>query len=254
MKQRNSPDNAWICYHQPNPRARLRLFCFPYAGGSASIFRLFAEQLPVEIEVCPVQLPGRESRFMEKPFSHIEQLIIELHAALLPYLDMPYAFFGHSMGALVSFELARSLRRENHVTGPLHLIASAHRAPHIPNTSPLIYQLPETQFLEELRRVNGTPEEVLQNRELLQLLLPLLRADFELCETYTYKQEQPLNCSISAFGGLQDQEITYESMQAWNIHTSKSFIIRFFAGDHFFLNGNQTDLLTAISQDLHEYL
>jgi len=228
----------------------VRLFCFPYAGGGASIFRNWSEKLPQEIEVCPVQLPGRENRLMELPFSNLDALLASLMPSLLPYLDMPYAFFGHSMGALISFELARLLRRTKHGTGPIHLFVSGRCAPHIPDIDSPVHHLAEPAFIEEIRRLRGTPEEVLQNAELLRVIIPLLRADFALCETYTYGKEIPLNCPISAFGGLQDEGVSREAIAAWQKQTFHTFKMHFFAGDHFFLRKEQASLLNVLAQDL----
>lgn len=245
--------DSWIQHGQPKLRSRLRLFCFPYAGGGASIFRTWSENLPPDIEVCPVQLPGRESRLLETPFTHIPSLIEPLAQALLPYMDKPYAFFGHSMGALVSFELARSLRRQ-HSIGPVRLFVSGRRAPQLPDPDSPIHHLPESAFLDELRRLQGTAEEVLRDTELLQLLLPLLRADFAMCETYLYTSGEPLACPISAFGGLQDDEVPRYELAAWREQTWGTFKLRFFVGNHFFLHTARTSLLQALSQDLLNYL
>lgn len=229
----------------------MRLFCFPYAGGGASLFRHFPNQLPPEVETCPVQLPGRENRLGELPFSDINALLPALSQALLPYLDKPYAFFGHSMGALISFELARALRRQENVPGPVHIFVSGHRAPQLPDPTPPVHHLPDEQFLDALRRLNGTSEAVLKNSELLQLLLPLLRADFSICDTYEYTQEAPLNCPITAFGGIEDEEAPCESIQAWRDQTSFTFRTRFFAGGHFyFLEEERETFLQALSQEL----
>jgi medium-chain acyl-[acyl-carrier-protein] hydrolase len=241
--------DQWILYSRPRKQAQLRLFCFPYAGGGASIFRNWAEMLPSTIEVCPVQLPGRENRLLETPFSSISSLIEPLALALVPRLDLPFAFFGHSMGALISFELARYLRGKGYPFAPVHLFVSAHRAPQLPDPDPPAYYLPEAAFLNELRRLNGTPEEILQNPELLRLLLPTLRADFALCETYKYVSDAPLSCPITTFGGLQDYEVSYEMLTAWRQQTSSTFTLRYFAGDHFFLHNEQTALLQALSQN-----
>lgn len=254
LKRCASPNEPWIQYWQPKPQARLRLFCFHYAGGGASLFRLYPTHVPAEIEIWPVQLPGREQRRLEQPFSALPALIDALQQALLPYFDGPYAFFGHSMGALVSFELARALRRRGHRPGPLHLGVSGHRAPQIPNHKTPTYNLPEPQFLEALRHLNGTPEEVLRHDELMQLLLPVLRADFAVCETYSYRPEAPLACPISAFGGRNDVDVPTTSLEAWREQTQNTFRCRFFAGDHFFLHKEQQALLTALSQDLQAYL
>ena len=241
--------NSWLPYARANARTRLRLFCFPYAGGSASIFRMWSAMLPPEIEVCAVQLPGRENRVRELPLTQLNLLIQVLTEAFLPYLNMPFAFFGHSMGALVSFELARQLRRQNYPT-PLHLFVSAHRAPQIRNFSPPIHQLPETLFVEKLRLLNGTASEVLEDDELMQLLQPTLRADFAICETYSYTTEDPLVCPISAFGGLYDDEVSYNDLAAWHEQTSSLFTLHILPGNHFFLHNLREPLLGAISKDL----
>ena len=241
--------DSWIAYRMPSPQARLRLFCFPYAGGGVSIFRAWSDSLPADVEVCPVQLPGRGTRLMEPPFTRLSPLIEALTQALFPLLDKPFAFFGHSLGALVSFELARQLRRE-YAVQPVRLFISADRAPQIPNRDPPIHSLPEGEFLVELRRLNGTPREVLEDEELRQIMLPLLRADFAVYETYGYSTEPPLNCPISAFGGLQDHRVSRGDLDAWRDQTSVSFSLRMFPGDHFFLNTTQPVLLRVLSQEL----
>jgi len=244
--------DSWITCRKPIPKARLRVFCFPYAGSGVSIFRAWSDSLPAEVEVCPVQLPGRGTRLMEPPFTRLSPLIQALAQALFPLLDKPFAFFGHSLGALVSFELARQLRRQ-YAVQPVRLFISADRAPQIPNRDPPIHNLPEGEFLVELRRLNGTPREVLEDEELRQIMLPLLRADFAVYETYGYSTEPPLNCPISAFGGLQDHRVSRGDLEAWREQTSVSFSLRMFPGDHFFLNTTQPPLLGALSQELRGY-
>jgi medium-chain acyl-[acyl-carrier-protein] hydrolase len=241
--------SSWIEYLKPNPQAHLRLFCFPYAGGGASIFRTWANDVPTGVEVCPVQLPGRENRLIERPFTRLSSLVQALAQAISPYLDMPFAFFGHSMGALISFELARELRKQNS-PGPSHLFVSGHRAPELPPRRRPIHQLADAAFKAELDRLDGTPEEVLQNAELMELFLPLLRADFAVCETYIHSPEAPLNCSISAFGGLQDKEVPFEDLEKWGDQTNRSFTLRRFPGNHFFVHSARDLLLQAIFKDL----
>lgn len=241
--------NAWILYSRPNPRSRLRLFCFPYAGGGASIFRTWSQMLPTEIEVCAVQLPGRENRMSESPFLQLSSLVQALTKALQPYLTMPFAFFGHSMGALIGFELARQLRSQKSKI-PVHLFVSASLAPQIKHRHEPIYQLPDAEFLQELHRLNGTAQGVLDNAELRQLMMPVLRADFTICDTYVYTPEEPLPCPISAFGGYQDSEVTFADLEAWHVQTSSSFKLHTFQGDHFFLRSAQAPLLQAVAHDL----
>ncbi|HET6976592.1 MAG TPA: alpha/beta fold hydrolase [Pyrinomonadaceae bacterium] len=239
----------WLTCPKPNPRARMRLFCFPYAGGRAAIFRTWPDELPPEIEFYAIELPSRGKRIRESPITRMEPLVRGIAGAVEPLLDKPFCFFGHSMGALTSFELARLLRRERRPQ-PSYLFVSGSAAPQIPDAHPCTYDLPEPEFLDVLRRLNGTPREVLENEELLQLMLPTLRADFELLQVYKYADEPPLSCPITAFGGLQDKEVSREELEAWRAQTAATFILRNFPGDHFFLNSDRARLLWVISQEL----
>ena len=226
----------------------MRLFCFPYAGGGVHVFRAWADNLPKTVEVCPIQLPGRGARMMDAPYTRMAPLVYAAAEAMLPHLDKPFAFFGHSMGALVSFEVARWLRRQ---TGPepIRLFVSGCFAPDIPDPYPL-HKLPDAELLEGLRRLNGLPQEALENAELMSLLLPTLRADCMVTETYTYTDESPLNCPISAFGGLQDHLVGRTHLEAWRQQTTAFFSLRMFPGDHFFLHSAQRLLLLILSREL----
>jgi medium-chain acyl-[acyl-carrier-protein] hydrolase len=239
--------DPWISFSKPGREARLRLFCFPYAGAGAFIFRTWPDDLPGDVEVCPVQLPGRGTRLMEPPFTQLLPLVEALAHALAPFLDKPFAFFGHSLGALVSFELARCIRREWGVH-PARLLVSASRAPQIPHRGQPIHTLPEKEFLAELGRLNGTPSELLEHKELMEIMLPLLRADFAVYETYMYAPEPPLNCPISVFGGIQDHRVKNSDLEAWRAQTTGSFSLRMFPGDHFVLK--QPLFLRLLSQEL----
>jgi medium-chain acyl-[acyl-carrier-protein] hydrolase len=243
-------NDEWVQYRQAKPQAMVRLFCFPYAGGGASLFRNWVQKFPPEIEVCPVQLPGRENRLRQEAYTNIHLLLEPLARALQPYFDMPYSFFGHSMGALISFEITRYLRRDKHTLQPVHLFVSGRRAPQIPNTDAPLHQLPEDRFIEALRDLKGTSESILQTTELLQILLPLLYTDFALCETYKYISEKLLTCPITAFGGLQDKDVPRDTAAAWKEQTQGPFRLRFFIGDHFFLHQEQNSLQQVICQDL----
>jgi medium-chain acyl-[acyl-carrier-protein] hydrolase len=242
-------DDAWVICPKPNPLSSLRLFCFPYAGGGALNFRTWSQGLPVSVEVCAVELPGRGKRIWEAPFTQALPLVQAIAHALLPYLDKPFAFFGHSMGALVSFEVARLLRREYGIA-PVHLFVSGRSAPQLPAKEPPIHALPEPAFIEELRRLNGTPEAVLENVELMELLLPILRADFAVLETYVYATEPPLQCPITAFGGLQDVKVSVDRLEAWRQQTSADFSRQMLPGDHFFVQSAQPLLLQFLSREL----
>lgn len=233
---------------RPNPQATLRLFCFPYAGGGASIFRDWPNHLPETIEVYSVQLPGRGSRLMEAPFTRMPDLVDTVAQAILPHLDKPFAFFGHSMGAMISFELSRLLRKRQRLE-PQHLFVSAAGAPQTFDAGHMIHNLPDSKFLKRLRELNGTPREILESSELMQLMLPTLRADFAVSETYLYTHEPPLDCAITAFGGLQDYEVSRKRLEAWRSQTNAAFSLQMFAGDHFFLHHAQR-LLQALSKEL----
>lgn len=241
--------SAWITCPHPNPQATLRLFCFPYAGGGTLSYRPWAELLP-EVEICPILLPGRERRLTEPAFTELSALIAALSSAILPYLDKPFAYFGHSMGGLLAFELIRHLRPERH--SPLHLFVSGCRAPQLPDPEPLLHTLPDDEFLEALRRFNGTPDEVLANQELMAVLLPMIRADFTLLKTYGYSPQKPLSCPITVFGGLQDTTVAYDHLNAWQSQTDAAFSLHMLPGDHFFLHSHQHLLIQVMTVALVE--
>jgi len=251
VKPSVSPAERWLAYREPSPRARLRLFCFPYAGGGASVYRGWGASLPNDVEVCPVQLPGRENRLREAPFTHFEPLIQAIADVLPPFFDLPFAFFGHSMGAMISFELVRELRRRGGPL-PLHLFVSGRRSPEVPPREEPIHELPEPEFIAKIRELNGTPEEVLQHTELMRLLLPILRADFTINETYALTPDAPLEIGISAFGGLGDHEVTREDVAAWGKHTTGRFRMRMLPGDHFFLHSAKDLVTESMARDLAE--
>jgi medium-chain acyl-[acyl-carrier-protein] hydrolase len=240
--------DRWLAYFRPNPKAEVRLFCFPYAGGGASLYRGWQGALPDWVEVCPVQLPARETRFKEPAFTRLAPLVEAVAQSLRPYLDRPFAFFGHSMGALLAFELSRRLQR-NHGRGPIGFVVSGCGAPQT-RTQSALHALPPVQFREELRRLNGTPAPILDNDELMDLLLPTLRADFSLCETYAYADGPSLTCPITALGGLGDDAVSRQDLDAWREHTTGAFRVRMLPGDHFFLNEHRSLLLHALTQDL----
>ena len=244
-----TPTSNWLTCPRPNPRASMRLFCFPYAGGRASVFRTWPDELPSEIEFYAIELPSRGKRIKEPPITRMEPLVHAIADAIESLLDKPFCFFGHSMGALTSFELARLLRREGRPQ-PLHLFVSGSAAPQIKDAHPVTFDLPEPEFLEVLRRLNGTPREVLENDELLQLMLPTLRADFELLQMYKYADESPFRFPITAFGGLQDKEVSREDLEGWRVQTATTFILRNFPGDHFFLHTDRSRVLWAMSHEL----
>jgi medium-chain acyl-[acyl-carrier-protein] hydrolase len=239
----------WIKALTPNPRSRVRLFCFPYAGGNAAIFHDWTRALPPDVEVCAALLPGRGSRILEPPLTRLSAVVAHLADAITSYLDKPFTFFGHSMGALTAFDLARRLRREVGVE-PSHLFVSGCRAPHLTDPDPPVYDLPDPEFIEYLRRLNGTPEEVLEKQELMTLIMPILRADFEAGSTYAYVEEPPLGYPVTAYGGLRDSMVWREHLAAWREHTTAGFALRMFDGDHFFIHQTGPQLISMIGREL----
>src|ERR1043166_8444202 len=218
-------NNKWLAFYRPKPLARISLFCFPYAGSGPVVFQSWAQRVPETIGVLPVQLPGRGSRLAEPRFTNIRPLVEAVAEGLRPHFVRPFAFFGHSMGALVSFELARLLRR-NGQTQPTHLFVSGCNAPQLPLTRRPIYNLPADEFLEELRGMNGTAPEVLEHSELMQLMLPIIRDDFTVCQTYSYSPEP------------------------WLEQTSSKFSMEMIVGDHFFIHSALPRVLRTIAATL----
>ena len=239
----------WLPGYKEKPGSTMRLFCFPYAGGSAASFRPWPNLLPAFVQVMAVQPPGRGERLSEPPFKHLPDMIEILGPTLLPFFDKPFAFFGHSMGALIGFELTRWLRRTKNPM-PVHLLVSGRRAPQFSDEEPPTHDLPEPEFIERLRELNGTPQEVLDHPELMQLMIPLLRADFSVCETYPYEVEPPLNCGLTVFGGVGDLEVPRDKIEQWREHTTSSFSLHMFPGDHFFIHSAQDEITRLISRVL----
>lgn len=240
--------NPWIVRWKPEPSARLRLFCFPYAGGGASAYRSWTSLLPAGIELCAVQLPGHESFHDQPAFTSMDALVERLTGELLPYLDCPFIVFGHSMGALIAFEWLRHLRGRGDFK-PVSLVVSGHPAPQLPDPMPPIHGMPDALFLQELQeRYEGLPPEILSSRELIAFMLPTLRADFELVENYAYRRGEPLECPVSIFSGLEDAGVTHDQLAAWRTQTRGEFRFRYFGGGHFYLRSAQSSVVASILQ------
>lgn len=235
---------SWITCPRPNPGAALRLFCLSSAGAGASMYRLWPSHLPPSVEICPVQLPGREDRYREPAFTSLIGLSRAVAREMTPWLDRPFALFGHSMGALLAFEVARALRHSR-APAPQALILAAYPAPASPPRAP-IHHLPEAEFIEEMRKLEGTSEAVLRNQELMEFVLPTLRADFQACDTYRYAPEPPLECPIVVYGGADDREVTVAELEAWRPATAGPFERVVLPGNHFFIHSQRDRLLADI--------
>ena len=241
---------AFVC-PQARPQAEKRLFLFPHAGGSAASFVQWNTSLPDHLESWVAYLPGRGSRSREAPHTGIAPLVEELTQAIEPLLDKPSIFFGHSLGGLIAFELARQLRRCN-LPQPSMLFVSACSAPHQPHSRPLVHALSDEEFLDELKKFNNIPDEILRESELMDLVLPSLRADVQAFETYIYSPEAPLDFPIIAFGGIDDPRVSRGQLEAWAIQTNSSFKSEYFPGDHFFINTARDLVIASIVTELKD--
>lgn len=213
------------------------------------MFRTWPAQLPPGVELWLIQLPGREERFREPRFTRVAPLIDALAPLVAAHLDKPFAIFGYSMGGLIGFELVRALRRLG-APSPRRLFVTARQAPHLIESRPSLYRLPDDQLFDELdTRYGGIPSEALKNPEIRSVFVPLLRADIEMIDTYEHRPDAPLDCPISAFGGRTDR-ITVEELAAWQEHTVHPVAVRLFDGGHFFIQASQAPLLEAIGHEL----
>jgi surfactin synthase thioesterase subunit len=242
--------SPWVIRPRPSAAATTRVFCFAHAGGGASAYRLWANEAGGDVEVCGVQLPGREGRWREPRFRGVSDVVPAILRGLEPWLDRPYAMFGHSLGALLAFETTRALRAAG-LRVPAHLFVSAHRAPHRANPHPPMRQLADQAFISEMcTRYGGVPKAVLDSPELLALMLPCLRDDFTMFETYAHDARPPLDCPITALGGHDDRFVTGEELAGWREHTTGDFVVRQLPGDHFYLQEGRGALLAMVTAAL----
>ncbi|MFF0379822.1 thioesterase II family protein [Actinoplanes missouriensis] len=231
------------------PAAAAQLFCLPHAGAGASTYRQWQALAGPEVAVVPVRLPARESRFGEPP---IRSAAAMADALLHPLMDRAgerrFALFGHSMGALLGYELAQRLTRLGRP--PAHLVVSGYAAPHLssPSGEGTVHQLSDPDLVDHLKALDGTAGEVLNEPKLLELLLPVIRADYELCETYRYPGHPPLPVPITALGGTEDPDLGEGRLQAWRELTTAAFTVVPFTGGHFYLN-EHLDEVVGIARD-----
>lgn len=226
----------------------MRLFCLPHAGGGAAAFHSWTPELPAFVQICPVLLPGRETRLSEPLCTQLDPLVDAMDGELRPWLDTPYAVFGHSMGALLAFEWVRRLQREG-ASMPAWLFLSGRRGPDAPGDANSLHSLPDYELVNELARLyNGIPPEFLGNETLMEVFLPILRADIAVVESYSFHEDKPLDCPITVFSGMNDESVSWDQLLAWKRHTSqRRFAIQILPGGHFY---PQLPLLRTISATL----
>lgn len=234
-------------FYRPGIRqdVRGRLICFPYAGGSPTMYANWATRLPPGVELIAVRLPGRDMRFREPAVSDWPTLLASLQPALAPLLDMPFALFGHSLGASIAYELAARLDDQSKVRFA-HLIVSGRHPPCSPQPRPPMHDLPRQAFLTRLRELNGIPPEILANEPLMQLLEPTLRADIKLAETWKPADEQSLRVAVTALAGASDDIAPPALVLGWKRHTTSTFTFHIFAGDHFFIHSAAMEIIDSL--------
>lgn len=240
-------DDVWLPYRKPVPNVRARLFCFPHAGGSASLFRRWPGQLPPDIEVCAVQLPGREKRFNEAARSNLRSLVDEIAAAFQP-TSVPFALLGVSMGALIAYALASALRRRG-MQEPFHLFLGAMGAPHIPDTANE-HAMSLDQWIANARTLGELTEQEAAARELLDLLFPMLVADASITETYVHVEEPPLAVPLSVYACTQDRRLDAADVRAWERYTTGAFRYDELPCEHNFLKTSPEPFIRAVATTL----
>lgn len=238
----------WILYHNTSGTPRLRLFCLPYAGAGASVYRNWQQRFQLPIEICAFQLPGRESRFAEIPERSLDPLVSELADELRLFNDLPFAIFGHSMGGLVGFELARRCACAS--LSPVHLFVSATPAPDWSDFAPLWHQLPDDLLVQALKDIVCDSSGVLEHAEFRSLILPIVRADMEVCESYKYAVGTRLTCPITAFAGRWDRKVVPAAVAGWKRQTTCRFDLKYIDGAHLYLEDQWRAVIGTIEEHL----
>lgn len=243
------PHGNWFTTLKQSPNSRLILVLFHYAGGNSNIYRELVKRIRSPAHIVAMDLPGRGSRFTEPLIDDLDRAADEIKIALqqerVTTVESDMVFFGHSVGAKLALAVTQRLERSGEPS-PKHLIASASRAPHLPRIKPMVHDLPKSELLRELHKNGGTPEAVLADEDLLELVIPMIRSDFKMAEKYLHKDLTPVKCDLSVFGGDADSTVEHESLDAWSRHTRGRFEVQLFRGGHFYLHQNEQVLAEAI--------
>jgi surfactin synthase thioesterase subunit len=241
--------NPWLIPGAAPPAAPLRLYCFPYAGGSAAVFHAWRAALAPDIAVVAVQPPSRAERLLESPITRLEPMVDALVQAIAPPPGQRFAYFGHSLGGLLAFELARQQQRLGLPT-PEHVIVSGCDAPRHRKPNRALHLLDDQALIDVLRGYNGTPPEILAHRELMALMLPTVRADFAISETYVYRDDVVLQRPITVLAGEHDERVGPQAVDAWRLETSARCDIHWFDGDHFFIHPHRDAVVDRVRRSL----
>jgi medium-chain acyl-[acyl-carrier-protein] hydrolase len=241
--------NPWLIQKVDPLDSGVRLFCFPHAGASAAVYRAWPKALMPAIQVYPVEIPGRATRAHEPCLRDLDMLVAAAHGGLQKYFDRPFALFGHSMGALIAYELARSLS-ESQIRYLVGLIVSGRRAPHIANTPSALYNLNGDEAITTLRKLGGTPQAILEDQSALETLLPIIRADFEMVRRYKYRSGAKLCCSIVTMNGAEDHQVSKYDIEEWQACTNGQIRSYTLPGNHFFLESQATAALELLRTEL----
>jgi medium-chain acyl-[acyl-carrier-protein] hydrolase len=236
--------------HVTGAPPRLRLICFPYAGGGAYQYRSWSGRLPHDVDLYAMQLPGHEDRIREEPFHSLDDAVTALSEDLVALLDGPFAIFGHSLGAIIGAEVALQLESERGLR-PEHMFASG--SPGLPSVSPTrrpIHNLPDNELLEHIRQLNGTAQELLADKRILGLLLRIIRSDYAILDGYTYAGHRTLSCPLTVFGGDADPTTTPTTLATWSSVTTGKTNLHMLPGSHFFLHSARDELLVLLRDAL----
>lgn len=233
--------------------SKIKLFCLPYAGGSATVYNKWRTYLNPNIQLVPIEMAGRGARFKESFYQSITEAVNDLYTNIdFKANHDPYAFFGHSMGSILVYELCRKIAADNR-KGPAHIFVSGMYPPHIKKERKILHQLPLAEFKAEIIKIGGTPREVFENQELMDFFLPILKADYKIFENYQYlPNDTKFDCGIMVFNGLSDQTTSAEMLE-WGKYTSGFSKLYQYEGGHFFIHNHTAMIVDVINNTLGSY-